>query len=138
MRSKVVVLALLLWECGCAPIDHEAEICGRYRLSSGRLAIALEVRGDHTYTEVVTCGHAQEEKASGRWHWDSLCVVFDGLAIPTEVLADEDRAREKGDGGSKRSSPRSDKCLGAERWFGETKLVLDVDRDIYFKLVANR
>jgi hypothetical protein len=133
---NITLGALMLGLCGCYAIDSEKKVHGQYQLVSSDVKILLDVAADHTYSEIVAFTRAQEQRASGTWHWTEGKVCLKAFLVPQMLMS-----------GLLQSVPREqwpkavgpsyqlDQCAGAEMEYGKTILEINPDSSENFVMI---
>ena len=134
---------LLAALCGCGSVDSPDKLQGYYELTSGDIKISLNVRGDHSYTEIVTYTKGGEESSTNRWDWVVTGIVFHDLLLPEidgirpERFFGSETPERLHHHKTARGTDQLDWSLAGERLFGRTRLVPYPDADIFFYMATH-
>jgi hypothetical protein len=86
--SKVVFGILIVCLCGCYMIGSEKNVYGHYELTSHAAKIHLDVKADHSYSEIVESTNGPEQRNVGNWRWMDGRVCFGAFLEPKEFKYD--------------------------------------------------
>jgi hypothetical protein len=81
------VLALGFLTAGCN-LRSEADVIGRYQMGTKPRLIVLDVKPDHTFSEIINIPGQTFPERFGRWSWTAGSISFDSLWIPMEFAPD--------------------------------------------------
>jgi hypothetical protein len=140
VRTKMILLALTAFLCGCVAIKDENEIYGSYTLTSGEDKILLDIGASHSYSESLSFAGHPTQKAAGIWQWKDGRVCFASLLIPTSLMKDVyANARREEQPKIVEGAYQLDDCVPATKEYGKTILEISPDKpENFVKTSANR
>jgi hypothetical protein len=122
------ILALV----GCTTVNPSDDIHGIYQLHVKGATVSLNVKPDHTYTEVARSGNRVLE-VSGKWRYAVICIDFDQLVIPTGLVPRDDSSKLSDPAWP--FEPAEHWCMPGEKRLGQVVLVVNPNRDSKFEMV---
>lgn len=129
MRTKMILLAVMVSLCGCVAIKNESEIYGSYTLTSGEGKVLLDVAASHSYSESLSFAGGPLQKAAGTWQWKDGRVCFASLLIPISLIKDVyANARPEEQPKIVGGAYQLDDCVPATKEYGKTILEINPDK----------